>query len=140
MSSSRRVESVIVLLSLFSTIIGCGGPTLLPAAGTVQFDDGSPVQTGVVEFRSTDGEYRGASKISNEGAFALETLDGQSGVPAGQYDVIVVQLVITEDLSLADHNHGKPVPRKYADYFTSGLKVDVTPENASNLVVRVARQ
>ena len=38
-------------------------------------------------------------------------------------EVVVVQIVLTEDLAADLHTHGRTVPRRYADYYTSGLRV-----------------
>ncbi len=50
---------------------------------------------------------------------------GVHGLPAGDYEVVVVQLVLTDHLAASEHSHGKTVPRRYADYYTSGLKVSL---------------
>lgn len=113
--------------------VGCGGPVLLPVAGRVVFDDGQPVRTGRIEYSAVEGSARAMSEIDRDGRFTLITAEGDAGLPAGQYEVIVVQLVITEDLSLSEHeDHGRPVPRKYADYTTSGLTATVSEANAAS--------
>ncbi len=115
--------------------IGCGGPTRIDAHGYVVFADGEPVKNGRIEFRSTTDKWRGTSEIDTAGHFRLMGDLGEKGIPAGEYEAIVVQLIITEDLSLAEHGHGRPVPRRYADYYTSGLKLAVSLENSNNLKV-----
>lgn len=110
-------------------LVGCGGPTLLPVQGRVVFSDGELVRTGRIEYSAKESPHRAMGVIDDSGQFALVTADGERGLPAGEYDVIVVQLVITEDLSLADHGHGRAVPRKYADYTTSDLKALVSEGN-----------
>jgi hypothetical protein len=90
--------------------------------GQVLFDDGSPVQSGSIEFRSLSDNARYASRISSDGSFKLTNQDGVLGCPPGEYEVVVVQIVLTEDLAAEDHQHGRTVPRKYADYYTSGLR------------------
>ncbi len=119
-------------------IVGCGGPKSLPIRGKVVFADDQPVENGKIEFRGVGSAYRAMGEIAKDGTFALRTLEGEDGVPAGSYDVIVLQVIITEDLGKAAHDHGRPVPRKYGDYFTSGLKVEVTPENAGSIVIKLA--
>ena len=126
-----------VVMLLFSSA-GCGGPESLAVRGKVVFADDQPVENGKIEFRGVGSEYRAMGEIAKDGSFSLRTLDGVDGVPAGAYDVIVLQVIITEDLGKAAHDHGRPVPRKYGDYFTSGLKVEVTPENASSIVIKLA--
>ena len=110
------------MLLLFS--IGCGSP-VGPTGGIVKFDDGEPVQAGKVEFRNRSDKLRYAGTINKSGRFTLKDKRGREGVPPGRYQVVVVQVVITEDLALEDHTHGRTVPRRFADYYTSGLEVQV---------------
>ena len=113
-----------LLLSLLACIAGCGSPTG-PTSGIVRFDDGSPVRSGSIELRRRDDKERFSSRISTEGAFQPANEDGEIGLPPGSYDVVVVQIVLTEDLALEAHTHGGTVPRRYADYYTSDLEVEV---------------
>ena len=117
-------------VSLFVATVGCDGVALLPVKGRVVFSDGEPVRTGRIEYNASGSPHRAMGVIDDTGYFELMTADGEKGLPAGEYDVIVVQLVITEDLSLADHDHGRAVPIKYADYTTSDLKALVSDGNA----------
>ena len=111
-------------------LVGCG-QTNSSYQGVVRFDDGSPVQSGSVEFRSLADGSRYASRIDTDGSFALADQDGKLRCPPGQYEVVVVQIVLTEDLAAEAHQHGRTVPRRYADYYTSGLRVK-NPGNAEN--------
>lgn len=124
-----------LVLLLAAALCGCGGPTKLPAQGYVSFSDGEPVKNGRIEFRSIEGNYRGMGTIDSAGFFRLLDDNGVEGIPAGDYEVIVVQIIMTDHLSLEAHNHGRPVPRRYADYYSSGLTQQVSAENASNLKV-----
>ncbi|MCS7469475.1 carboxypeptidase regulatory-like domain-containing protein [Stieleria sp. ICT_E10.1] len=96
-----------------------------PTSGVVRFDDGTPVSSGSIEFRRLTDKERFASRITPEGAFQPANQDGEIGLPPGPYEVVVVQIVLTEDLAKEAHSHGNTVPRRYADYYTSGLKVDI---------------
>ncbi|XZE55648.1 carboxypeptidase regulatory-like domain-containing protein [Planctomycetaceae bacterium SH139] len=118
-------------------VTGCGGPAVLPVEGVVQFEDGEPAKTGVIEFRAADGLWRGSGRLDDKGHFSITSVDGEAGLPAGLYYVIVAQMVITEDLSLEQHGHGRPVPQKYADYYTSGLEQTISEENSKSLVVEL---
>lgn len=95
-------------------------------SGVVRFSDHEPVRAGSVEFRSIiGGKNRYASRIGDQGQFQLTDAQGRHGIADGEYEVVVVQIVITEDLALEQHTHGRTVPRRYADYYTSGLRVSV---------------
>jgi hypothetical protein len=113
-------------LCCFSALIlvGCNGSETT-SSGTVQFEDGSPVTSGSVELRNLTDKKRYASRIATDGSFTLADEDGTVGVPAGSYEAVIVQIVLTEDLALERHTHGHTVPRRYADYYTSGLNIDL---------------
>ena len=127
----RRQDFGLLLSLGLVFVFGCGGPEILPVEGQVVFTDGELVRTGRIEYNAVDGPYRAMGEIEDAGRFELVTAEGDQGLPAGEYEIIVVQLVITEDLSLADHDHGRAVPRKYADYFTSGLRTVVSEANST---------
>ncbi|MGB7343437.1 MAG: carboxypeptidase regulatory-like domain-containing protein [Pirellulaceae bacterium] len=121
--TGRPIHNVIlgVAALLACTIGGCAKPTSTHE-GNVLFDDGTPVQSGSVEFRSLADGSLYASRIAPDGSFKLTNQDGDAGCPPGDYEVVVVQIVLTEDLAAEDHEHGRTVPRRYADYYTSGLR------------------
>lgn len=122
---------VIILMT-----IGCStsGP---PSLGMVRFDDGQPVQSGSVEFRSLDNGQRFASRISSDGSFELQDQNGNRSFPPGDYEVVVVQIVLIEDLAAQAHEHGRTVPRQYADYYTSGLQFSNQGDRTDPIVVEL---
>jgi hypothetical protein len=131
-----RKKLLLLGIILLVTLLGCGkldGPT----SGVVRFDDGTPVTSGSIEFRRRSDKARFASRISPQGMFQPASLDGVVGLPAGAYEVVVVQIVLTEDLALEAHSHGNTVPRRYADYYTSGLKVDIDPSQVKRIEIVV---
>lgn len=103
---------------------GCSSD-LHPGSGVVRFTDGEPVRAGSVELRPLDGGDRYASRIAKDGGFTLQDTSGRPGTPPGEYEAVVVLVVQTEDLAKELHTHGRDVPRRYADYYTSGLRVKV---------------
>ena len=127
------------LLAL-ALMTGCGGSGNVPASGRVLFSDQQPVRSGKVEVRSAGSAARGIGTIDNEGYFSLKTDDQRDGVPPGDYDAVVVQFIVAEDLSVADHNHGRPVPRRYADYYTSELRLSVPENGTDKLLLEVKPQ
>jgi hypothetical protein len=122
------------MLGMF--VVGCSNKELA-AGGLVQFSNGQSVQSGSVEFRSLANGERYASRIGEIGQFELMDSKGRVGIPPGEYEVVVVQIVLTEDLALDKHTHGGTVPRRYADYYTSGLtkKVGTSPDETIRLVI-----
>lgn len=127
-----RLGLVLALALLGSA--GCQGP-VGPTEGTVRFDDGSVVRSGKIEFRRRDDGERFVSRIANDGSFAPTSDEGRVGLPEGSYEVVVVQVVLTEDLRIEDHQHGTTVPRRYADYYTSDLRVEVAADQTESIEV-----
>lgn len=124
-SKPSLASPAMLLMSLsmvFASMVGCGSQPGI-ATGVVRFSDGEPVQSGSIEFRSTANGTRYASRISNDGTFKLADQDGAIRCPPGDYEVVVVQIVLTEDLAADAHTHGRTVPRRYADYYTSDLRI-----------------
>lgn len=116
---------------------GCSG-NAGPAAGMVRFDDHAPVESGSIEFRSLESGQRYASRIGSGGQFEPQDQDGRLGLPPGEYEVVVVQIVLTEDLAADAHEHGRTVPRRYADYYTSDLRTTVRPGQSEEIEVVLA--
>lgn len=115
---------------------GCspGGPS---PNGLVRFDDGEPVRSGSVEFRSVDSGARFAGRIGDDGRFRLQDQQGKPIFPPGEYEVVVVQIVVTEHLAAEMHQHGRTVPRHFADYYTSGLRVTNDAQRTEPIVVEL---
>lgn len=113
---------------------GCSGPED-SASGVVRFTDGQPVQSGSIEFRSVDNGSRYAGRIASDGSFSLTDQNGEPRCPPGEYEVVVVQIVLTEDLAADAHEHGRTVPRHYADYYTSGLRATKRKNSTVPLVI-----
>lgn len=114
-------------------VMGCGDPGV--SGGVVRFRSGPPVRAGTIEFRSTETGRRYSGQISTDGEFSLVSDQDRSGIPAGTYEVVVVQMVITEDLASAAHQHGGTVPRRYADYHTSGLRTKIRENQESPIMI-----
>jgi hypothetical protein len=125
------VGFVVILATL-----GCSasGP---PPRGIVRFEDGQPVQSGSIEFRALETGERFAGRISSDGSFELQDKAGDLSFPQGEYEVVVVQIVLTEDLASESHEHGRTVPRRYADYYTSGLRVTNPSDRTDPLIVEL---
>lgn len=117
-------------------LCGCGGPSS-PHEGIVRFTGGDPVQSGSIEFRSLADGSRYASRIAGDGTFALTDQAGDLRCPPGDYEVVVVQIVMTEDLAAEAHQHGQTVPRRYADYYTSDLRATNGNDPTSQLSITI---
>lgn len=129
------MKPVLAFLLLMAPLAAGCSANGSPAQGIVRFDDGEPVTSGSIEFRSLADGTRYASRLDSEGRFHLEDQRGVRTVPAGEYEIVVVQIVMTEDLALEDHRHGRTVPRRYADYSTSDLRATIDDDTASPIEV-----
>ena len=118
----RWTLGIVAATTIF--LAGCASPERA-SRGVVRFADGDPVRSGTIELRSTDDGDRYTGPIDRDGRFELTDASGGRGCPPGRYEVVVVQVVLADKLALKDHTHGSTVPRRYADYYTSGLRVDV---------------
>ena len=130
-----RLVLLCMLLSL-CLAPGCSGPTT-SSAGHVVFSSGEPVQSGSIEFRSLESGNRYSSRLDEQGRFELADADGRVGIAPGEYEVVVVQIVLTEDLALDKHSHGKTVPRRYADYYTSDVRAAIVENSTKPIRVVV---
>lgn len=124
----------LTLLPVMLLCVGCSS-TVLPSIGSVRFEDGQAVQSGSIELRAVTSGERFASRIDEQGGFILKDDEGNVGVPPGEYEVVVVQIVLTEDLPLEQHDHGRTVPRRYADYYTSNLRTTISDEQTSPIEI-----
>lgn len=137
-------------------VAGCGDsrPATYPVEGVLRFEDGRPVTFGTVEFRSPAERLTARGKIDERGHFHLTTFSEGDGAVAGEHQVIVTQNVSSAALQQGNA-HAEPshalhgphaahraalVPRKYADYSTSGLTANVAAGNANRIILQVARQ
>ena len=120
-----RFTSHLAILSL--TAICCAGcadhtEERFPIAGTVVID-GRPLTNGTIRFVPSHGRPA-SSEIDADGCFELveESVNqvSRKGLPRGTYRVQVAASKIVDDQTIEWN-----APRKYADFRTSGLTVDV---------------
>ena len=121
---------------LAATLMGCQH-SFGPKVGVVRFQDGSCLTSGSIEFRNIANGMCFASRVNNRGVFHPADRNGIIGLPVGMYEVVVVQIVLTEDLAKNDHSHGHTVPRRYADYHTSGLQVTVEDNQVKPIEIAI---
>jgi hypothetical protein len=156
---SRRLltKSAAILASTLAivVVIGCGADDALgkryAVYGTVTYK-GQPLEVGTVAFYATGGqnaETRGATGSITNGSYTLSTIGGDDGAFPGDYTVAISARV--PDLTQAKANQAKsggsyrqddvakaykqaasPIPKKYENTNTSGLKAKV--ETHSNKI------
>jgi len=130
----QTIHLFVSLLLLTLLLSGCSGN--VKVRGTVQFDDGTPLDGGTIIFTDGKAEYLG--RIGTDGRYSLGVLKDGSGIPPGTYRVCVrgmerqtgrvenkrfsgdtgpYFLEVPEMYDIAD--------KKFTDASTSGLSVTV---------------
>lgn len=132
---------------MLGTVIGCGGnPPTYPVKGKVVFTDGAPVTWGRVECLSQEGDRTAAGEIKPDGGFELSTFGDRDGAVAGRHRLIVVQFAsaaLSDPRAPHTKTHTEPqrfVSRKYADYDSSELFLDVASSGENTPTVTVSSQ
>lgn len=116
-----------VLAVLLLAFAGCGPsyPKRHPVSGVVKFSDGSPVKTGTIEIGIPGSQWTASGSIARDGTFTLSTVKPNDGAIAGEHKVIVRQIIVAYMPVKGQHDHGKLVDLKFADYQTTPLTLTV---------------
>ena len=127
---------MVALVSL-TILVGCSGNGVAtyPVEGIVTLEDGTPLQTGTVEFNSTEHDLTASGRIQSDGTFRLTTYKAGDGAVSGDHDAVVVQLISTEDLPLHDHDHGPTIDPKYSHYDSAGLRFTVHDDRTNSVKI-----
>jgi hypothetical protein len=117
---TSRLLTVAVLLAA----AGCG-QRLHRVQGKVTYSDGTPVTEGLVVFESIQEPIRTArGDIRPDGSYELSTHKPGDGVAAGKYRVLVAPRT---DPNAIDKPKPPPFDRRYSEFATSGLELEVKP-------------
>ena len=127
-------------------LAGCGGydkwkdgrPPVYPTTGQVLLD-GEPVEGATVVFQPVDAVAGkpGTAVTDSQGNFSVQTFDPGDGLTEGAHRVSItkVQLldratkkVVTEITSDAPLIEDHLLPRRYSDFTSSKLEVQIKPE------------
>jgi hypothetical protein len=139
MKSSAVHSLRVATLFCLAVLVGCSGNGIATYAveGIVTLEDGTPLQTGTVEFNSLEHDLTASGSIQSDGTFRLTTYKAGDGAVSGDHDAVVVQLISTEDLPLHDHDHGPTIDPKYSHYDSAGLRFTVHDDrtNAVKIVL-----
>lgn len=106
-----------------SCLIGCGpaGPPSGTISGTVTLN-GQPLSAGVVVFNNTAAGIGADAPLNASGEYRLDT-----PIPAGPYDVAIQPPPAPppDQMGQATAQPKSPIPNKYLDPKTSGLKTTI---------------
>ena len=137
-----RVLSWIVLLLL--TTNGCRDanvPELVPVGGTVT-RDGEPLSGALVEFLPL-GDIPGnggGGRTSAAGRYQLQTGQGHHGIPAGEYKVVIIKLVMPDGSDFPTDSDVPPIesaarqvlPARYSERDLTELRANVAAETQTH--------
>ena len=136
LSPLRLLATAFVCLAL----LGCSNKKFdtHPVAGTVKFEDGSPVKFGRVEFFSKEQQVSARGSIKPDGTFAMGTEEEDDGAVAGKHQVLIVQVIAPSESGVTPHEHGTHISTRFATFKSSGLTFTVQPdgENVAEFVVQ----
>ena len=112
--------------ALFGIIFAAGCSDHIKLTGTVVFDDGTVVPTGIVYFDSDKDKIRSLGPIMPDGTFTVSTSGDADGLPKGQtFKVSVVAEETKEILDASGEYIGTQrtplIDPKYGNPATSGL-------------------
>jgi hypothetical protein len=115
---SLRLAAPVFLVAL----AGCSGK--YPVRGTVTYDDGTPVNKGLVVFERVDGgpPVTARGQIQPDGRYELSTDKPGDGVPPGKYKVLLNPLDLSD---VPDEQRVLPFDLKFLKFETSGLEYEV---------------
>ena len=130
---------VAITCAFVAVIAGCDSrPPCYPVSGVIKFADDSTAQFGSIEFRSdTEPPSIARGLINQDGSFTAKSAAGRPGLIAGNYKLIIVQIMANARSGGVTHHHGLEVDKKYSTYKTSDLEIEVTPDGENNFVLTV---
>ncbi|UUO08246.1 hypothetical protein M4951_07970 [Blastopirellula sp. J2-11] len=128
-----KLATLLLLSALFVSAGGCRSE-FNSLQGTVKYEDGTPVDHGMVCFLK-DG-FLAKGVIESDGAFVVGSLRADDGLPDGAYQVYIDGAVI-EDLK-APTGVRSIVPKEMTDPEKSGLTFKV-PGDGRTLDIVVAK-
>jgi hypothetical protein len=119
-------------------IAGCGKPAYqletAPVHGKVTLD-GQPLPSGYVVVPTARGRMA-SGRIHPDGTFVMTTYDEGDGVQVGTHPVIVNELP-PDEFSPVPADERVPIPTRYTSAGTSGLTVDVKPDEDNYLDINL---
>ena len=123
-------------LSVLVLIGGCGPkeehPATVPVHGKITYK-GQPVPKGTISFQPDSGQTATA-EIQSDGTYELATFNPKDGALPGHHKVMIVANTADPNMIPGSSPGYVPpkdiVPRKYGQFETSGLEVDVTKEKS----------
>ena len=147
MAFQQILSAILILCTLAMTGCSSGQLPTYPTTGKVQFEDGSPVRFGSIEFYNRQHEVTARGTIDRDGNYALGTFEAGDGAVAGEHKVVIIQTLMPTPLvqqqpgEPSHQHHGRHVHKDYTAYSTSTLECVVEEgNNICNLTVSGSRR
>lgn len=137
--NSQAIPLLLAICMIAIMLPGCGGRDLATVTGKVTYN-GKPLQFGTVIFEPDSGQYA-TGPIQADGTFQLKTRGEGEGVPVGRNKVRFVCFSNQDPNAKSTATNGGAIqgeglfvgipliPQKYLSSSTSGIVVDVKPDN-----------
>ena len=143
-AKSQPCRTGLCALAVLATCAGCGDgrPSLFPVHGAVVFSSGEPVRQATIELVPEGPSPSPRGKTDVDGRFTIGTYGPEDGAPAGEYRVVVLQVMppraaeLIRKLGEEHAEHGGKIPvvsLKYSDPQTSNLAYVVKPNNDNQM-------
>lgn len=121
----RQLLCLVPCLLVLVIAAGCGGPGENRVHGSIQFDDGTPLDKGELIFDS--GTYSDIASVDDQGQFEVE-----QGLPPGTYKITLGGVMLPD----AKGNYAPIVHPRYLEYQSTDLSVTVPMgDNPLQLVI-----
>jgi len=121
----RQFHPIVTVTFITLAATGCGGKTS-PVSGRVKLKDGSDVSVlagHTVMFQTESDRISASGDIEPDGTFKVSTYAHNDGAVPGRH-----QVAISPPPPVPDAPPPKPIlPKKYNDFGTSGLTVEINP-------------
>jgi hypothetical protein len=109
-------------------VAGCGASDRGGVIGTVLQKGGTPLAAARVVARSAETGLSAYGTTDADGKFVLKGDEQSDGIPAGNYDVVIL-----EDRGDPDARRPPTIAAKYRDPATSGLRLSVEAGESNEL-------
>ena len=134
---SRVLWWVVLLLLTTNGCRDANVPDLVPVGGTVRLD-GEPLSGALVEFhpRGDIPGNGGGGRTNGDGKYQLQTGQGHHGIPMGEYQVVIIKLVMPDgsdfpvdsDVPPIESSAKQVLPARYSDGDLTELRANVVAE------------
>jgi hypothetical protein len=135
MKGRRFIDKLWLTAGLLSVCIfaGCSGHADRGhVSGTLQKHDGGPLKRATVIATASDTGKSAHGMTDDAGHFELGIAQSGDGVPAGNYNVRIV-----EDRGDQDNRRPATIASKYGDPATSGIKLTVNAGESKELDLKL---